>query len=329
MPINPRDGEDKNEFISRCIETEIEKYGKEQKQAAAICYSVWERKNEDLLIRMERIIGDETVTGDITTNTAKGRINTGCPKGYIWDKEKEVCVKSTNEKIDWLFYEGYAEDFIKELRFYRDDITKPNQIKKKHADEYAKRLGLKKDIFWKAVNNIKNKAFKLSKDAFLESTLIGGSYVSSVSNVAGSGQTRIVGARDGEIEVLTRVPKPLKWSDLLGIYVPDLSEAYITEGANGISTIIKTQSEAQFKKKFDYLVAQDKAYHGHDPYSGSWSVVPGVKIIPIPAEFQDKKITKNMIVKIRNYLLDIAEKWEPALAIKTSKGYIVAAWASS
>lgn len=41
MPINPRAGESKDEFISRCIATEIEA-GKDESQAAAICYTKWE-----------------------------------------------------------------------------------------------------------------------------------------------------------------------------------------------------------------------------------------------------------------------------------------------
>jgi hypothetical protein len=45
MPIKPNSGEQEQEFISRCIETEVGTYGKETEVAAAICYSVW-RKEE-------------------------------------------------------------------------------------------------------------------------------------------------------------------------------------------------------------------------------------------------------------------------------------------
>jgi hypothetical protein len=44
MP-KPHKGEKKKDFISRCIPILIDE-GKEQKQAAAICYSMWERKDE-------------------------------------------------------------------------------------------------------------------------------------------------------------------------------------------------------------------------------------------------------------------------------------------
>jgi hypothetical protein len=43
MPIKRKQGETKDEFISRCIPLEISS-GKPQEQAAAICYSYWEEK---------------------------------------------------------------------------------------------------------------------------------------------------------------------------------------------------------------------------------------------------------------------------------------------
>ena len=43
MPVKPKAGEEKEEFISRCISEEIGA-GYESSQAAAICYSTWERK---------------------------------------------------------------------------------------------------------------------------------------------------------------------------------------------------------------------------------------------------------------------------------------------
>jgi len=46
MP-KPREGETKDEYIPRCIAYMIKKEGKEKKQAAAICYSMWERKDEN------------------------------------------------------------------------------------------------------------------------------------------------------------------------------------------------------------------------------------------------------------------------------------------
>ena len=44
MPIKPKSSETEQEFISRCIGEEINA-GYEQDQAAAICYSKWEKQN--------------------------------------------------------------------------------------------------------------------------------------------------------------------------------------------------------------------------------------------------------------------------------------------
>jgi hypothetical protein len=44
MPVNIKKGETENEFIGRCISEEVGA-GKEQDQAAAICYSYWRKGN--------------------------------------------------------------------------------------------------------------------------------------------------------------------------------------------------------------------------------------------------------------------------------------------
>ena len=46
MP-KPRAGEEKDAYISRCVSQLIKEEGKEQKQALAICFSMWERKDEE------------------------------------------------------------------------------------------------------------------------------------------------------------------------------------------------------------------------------------------------------------------------------------------
>jgi len=49
MPIpEPKPGEDKNKFISRCIST-LHDMGefKDQDQRIAVCYSQWEKKDEE------------------------------------------------------------------------------------------------------------------------------------------------------------------------------------------------------------------------------------------------------------------------------------------
>jgi hypothetical protein len=43
MPVEVKSGETENEFISRCIAEEVSG-GYEQSQAAAICYSYWDKQ---------------------------------------------------------------------------------------------------------------------------------------------------------------------------------------------------------------------------------------------------------------------------------------------
>jgi hypothetical protein len=44
MPVNVKKGESESDFISRCIGEEVGA-GYEQTQAAAICYSYWDKEN--------------------------------------------------------------------------------------------------------------------------------------------------------------------------------------------------------------------------------------------------------------------------------------------
>ncbi len=44
MPVRPRKNETQAEFIQRCVKVEIDS-GKDQDQAVAICYSIWEKKS--------------------------------------------------------------------------------------------------------------------------------------------------------------------------------------------------------------------------------------------------------------------------------------------
>jgi hypothetical protein len=44
MPVNVKKGESESDFISRCIGEEVGA-GYEQSQAAAICYSYWDKDN--------------------------------------------------------------------------------------------------------------------------------------------------------------------------------------------------------------------------------------------------------------------------------------------
>jgi hypothetical protein len=54
----------------------------------------------DLIDKLDIMLSDTTVAGDVATNTAKGHIDViggKCPDGQVYDKIKKVCVPVKNE----------------------------------------------------------------------------------------------------------------------------------------------------------------------------------------------------------------------------------------
>lgn len=72
MPIRRKQGETKDEFISRCIPIEI-KSGKSQEQSAAICLSAWDEKE----LSAVRRIRNKSFKAGIPHYTAGGKLWTG------------------------------------------------------------------------------------------------------------------------------------------------------------------------------------------------------------------------------------------------------------
>jgi len=69
MPVNVKKGESENEFISRCIGEEINS-GYEQSQAAAICYSYWDKEKMSKITDMS-----SKVMASVSYNTKYRGIN--------------------------------------------------------------------------------------------------------------------------------------------------------------------------------------------------------------------------------------------------------------
>lgn len=61
--VEPKAGEDKNEFISRCISVEVGN-GIDQEQAAAICYTKWEKKSFSFKTTDKQIISGPAMIPD-------------------------------------------------------------------------------------------------------------------------------------------------------------------------------------------------------------------------------------------------------------------------
>lgn len=56
----------------------------------------------DLLRRIDKLMVDTTVAGDVATNNTKGNIDVvggKCPDGMVYSKTKKTCVPKTNETI--------------------------------------------------------------------------------------------------------------------------------------------------------------------------------------------------------------------------------------
>ena len=74
MPIKRKQGESKDDFMSRCISVEINA-GKQIDQAAAICYAAWDEKQLKAIknIRRKMRMAKVSIDYDDTLSTDKGK----------------------------------------------------------------------------------------------------------------------------------------------------------------------------------------------------------------------------------------------------------------
>jgi hypothetical protein len=87
MPVNVKSGEDEQTFISRCIGEEIGA-GYEQSQAAAICYSYWDKQN------MSKITDTKSkVMAAVTYNTKFRGINLKDANDPCWEGYEQYGTK--------------------------------------------------------------------------------------------------------------------------------------------------------------------------------------------------------------------------------------------
>lgn len=91
MPVNPRQNENEQEFISRCIGEEISS-GYEQEQAAAICYSYWRKDKMSKLKGQDKIIATLNYNKDFRGINlfADEGLEGACWEGYVAIGMKEL-----------------------------------------------------------------------------------------------------------------------------------------------------------------------------------------------------------------------------------------------
>lgn len=83
MPVNPRQNENEQEFISRCIGEEVSA-GYEQEQAAAICYSYWRKDKMSKLKGQDKIIETLKYNRDFRgINLFADSLEDACWEGYV------------------------------------------------------------------------------------------------------------------------------------------------------------------------------------------------------------------------------------------------------
>ena len=98
MPIpKPKPGEEKNKYISRCVSFLMHEK-REQKQALAICFSVWEKNESTVLDKIGIFINEENISTPMICNECgkkfKKKIGpktyeVKCPKCGSFDTELE------------------------------------------------------------------------------------------------------------------------------------------------------------------------------------------------------------------------------------------------
>jgi hypothetical protein len=98
-------------------------------------------------------------------------------------------------------------------------------------------------------------------------------------------------------------------------------------GGTIITMEIKGQSERTLNGRFNSRRREDRAYYGDNPYSGSWAGVPSVRLVDYPNA--PKVWTKKQYRLAFDWLDENLEKWEEAKAIKTTTGFIVAAFVAT
>lgn len=82
-------------------------------------------------------------------------------------------------------------------------------------------------------------------------------------------------------------------------------------------------SKEQVEKIFEERQEEDRDYYGNDPYNGSWTTFCGIKFISKVFDTEDGAV---------DYILENAEKWGYALAVKVEEpnncSWLIGGWAA-
>lgn len=136
MPVNPRQNEREEEFISRCIGEEVSA-GYETEQAAAICYSYWRKDKMSKLSGQDKIIETLKFNRDFRGINlfADEGLEGACWEGYVAIGMKELdgrmvpnCVPEGEnmEAVQPTIDSSYAGEPMDDKKKEKMEITPPN-----------------------------------------------------------------------------------------------------------------------------------------------------------------------------------------------------------
>ena len=177
MPLpNPSSSKTQDEYIGVCMSAQKGEK-KEQDQKLAICFSKWRKRNESNIIdRINLLIGDETVTGDVAVKTTSCGIvkrkkkkykikENGCPEGTFWCKERKKCV---NEETSYVYVIHKRKN--KEMRIPNDPKVikkykdKGFEIKESYMQQYSMKKSMDPAHHDPKLKKGKNKNYKMFSD---------------------------------------------------------------------------------------------------------------------------------------------------------------------
>ena len=98
-------------------------------------------------------------------------------------------------------------------------------------------------------------------------------------------------------------------------------------GASGYEREFKTTSARVLTKTFKQWIEEEGSEYGSNPYSGSLATLTGITIVSDP--YPNSKWTNKKKRDVISFLYDRAQKWDDALAVKTSKSFLIVAWLAS
>lgn len=224
-------GESEKDYVGRCIPYVIKKEGLDQKQAAGKCFGIYRNKNESNIIKkIDMMLGDQTTSANVDMTQGPYGVNLF---GMRYKKKK----KKVKGELGYTVHENKVSfDQKKMMKLIKKDkflksVYKPGMslktlfntyvlgdtsMEKEYLNEAKYVTAKRKGKEMKIPND--PKVIKKYKDMGYE--ILESIFGATLYGIEGSQQTRAVGDYNQSIEVLKRSPRPIRFSKLLGGFIP-------------------------------------------------------------------------------------------------------------